>query len=324
MKRNVICFTLAAFLLGACKKDNTTNDKPTGKTHKVTFSITNFKQQTVNNQSKVKVNTATTITAAIAPKLYFTVFDSQGNVVKVITQSSSATNFGEVSSNLEAGTYTVLAAAGGSGLLLSSLEGIRITPHTYQINNLQTTRITYSTWGIPALGQELDDALQVKNWSDTFYEKFSLTVGNTDITQNVTLERIVGKLVINVVDAIPTNAKRMFIRVTDEDVVNYASTLDNDYNRFFNLDIALPDSVKGKSGANFDIIMANTTRPFSVTFTFFDTADKALANSVTVNNVSLQKNTATILRGKVFDLSAAQVQVSLQTWDPVPHGTIHF
>ena len=313
MKKTLLYLTTAIFLLASCKKSTKTGgDIPPGKTYNVNFTANLDKSLTATNQNKLKVNAVSNLTAAVASKFWYIVYDSNGNFVDQVVQTPAVSNFGSVGSNLKAGTYTIIMAAGASKLKFVSDGG---NPLIYTLNG------TYITYDDFTAGSH-----SFIHWGDTFYKKFSVTVTDANINQNVSLERIVGQLQIKITDTIPTSAKTIKCTLSDNDLMQNAATLVTYRHRTIDsYTITLPDSVKGKTGQIvFNQIVSNVSRPFSVKFYFADANGFSIARQVTVNNVTCQKNTRTILSGQLFTVNSG-FQISLNaTWDPVPFTTVNF
>lgn len=187
----------------SCKKEhNNTGQTPEKGQYKVTFNV-GFSQQTGSFQTNgLKTNSAasTPATTALSDQadiIYLIVYDSSGNRIQVIKQLSSDSGFGFLTDSLNRGTYTIVMAAGKTGLILTTgVTYDRYGEITYASSNILSTDML--TYGI------LGDV----NMQDTFYKKFTLTVPGTP-SQSISLDRITSRLKIVVEDAIPFNASKL-------------------------------------------------------------------------------------------------------------------
>ncbi|MGZ3766120.1 MAG: hypothetical protein ACXVB0_19605 [Mucilaginibacter sp.] len=182
MKKLFLGLILVYVMMLSCKKEHhSTVNVSQSTTHKVTFTV-GFSQGVGAIQiNSLKTNSFSTSSAPDTSltnhihNLYYMVFDSVGNSVHNITQASTDTAFGKYTDNLHPGKYTV-AIAGGTNLTLNS-------------GNLAATYISNSNGFV----------------NDAFFEKVSIIVGNTDLTQGFSLNRITSKLVVNINDALPND-----------------------------------------------------------------------------------------------------------------------
>src|SRR6185312_12526252 len=119
--------------------------------------------------------------------LYYAAYDNFGTPAHnfVLKQDSSMAGFGTITDSLLAGTYEITLVAGKKGL--QYIGGA----------NISNAGFTYGS----------------TKWLDTFWDDFTITVGSSGISQDVTLKRVVGKLELNITDAIPANADSLVINV---------------------------------------------------------------------------------------------------------------
>ncbi|HTD98291.1 MAG TPA: hypothetical protein VK668_03360 [Mucilaginibacter sp.] len=296
MKKAILFSIMASLLLFSCKKDHKNTPDPASKTHKVNFTVSGSSEIT-SSTGKIQVNSlktnAQTSIVGYMDLLYYYVFQADGTtLVHALKQDSTQTNFGNISDNLPAGTYTIMIVTGKKGLVLT----------TAQVLGFNEELIYYS------------NAPGVTPWLDTFYSKFQITVADADINQNVALNRIVGQLEVKILDTIPVAAKSLAISVKNENfelripsMIPYNAKLLTD-------SIILAASAKGLPNFTVDQIIANTVTPFTVTIKCYDATNKLLGN-VTVNSVSCQQNTRTILSGKLFGVGNGY-GIGVSDWKP--------
>lgn len=299
MKKSLLYFVLFTLCLTACKKDKKDNPPPSGKTYDVTFNVSGS-GQVISSEGKQEINSLKTNAigpaASLAKLLFYLVYDSNGALFHQIKQDSTMDNFGRISDNLPAGTYTVYIVAGQRGL------GEFGDPSQFGYPN---------TEGPGAI------------WKDLFYKKLTITVTNTAINQDVTLARVVGQLQINVEDAIPANAAKFVVKITDESIYfdfkngimggAYGGQINN----------TIPASAIGTTNYKITRIIGNTLTPMSVQIICYDSANIVIADK-TINNVNCDINVKTILSGKLFAVSNGFVVGLNNTWDPTPYTTIGY
>jgi len=304
MKKAILFSIMASLLLFACKKEHSSGTNPPKGTYKVNFNVSGFTESIVNSTKNgpqvngLKTYAAINITNYL-DQLYYYVFDSKGNQVHYLSQDSTTTNFGSISDNLPAGTYTVVIGAGKKGFsTFTSFTTLTATNGWYFGYNSNNYSVPFAPW------------------LDTFYDKFQLTVSG-DVNQNVQLNRIVGQLEIVIQDIIPVTADNIVVNISQENygLIFFPAEKLTMSSPMVNT-ITLTNAIKGTANFTTTNILGNTATPFTVQVTCYD-ATKKILGSVTVNNVTIQKNTRTILSGKLFG-SANGFTVGLGTWNPTP------
>ena len=299
MKKTVFFSIMASLLLFSCKKEHKNAPAPEQKTYQVNFNVSGFTQQIVGSTgNKLQTNSLQTnsVTAlgASSDFLYYRVYDSTtGAIVHQTVQDSSMANFGSVVDYLPAGKYIFVFVA--------------CKPN-----------VTLNNYGMPNAGMTFGPGLS--SWSDTFYKSDTLTVSTGNINQNITLKRVVGQLTIKLNDIFPANASKINIFVSEElNAFSFATSnwATGGHTVQLNFNSIIADSLKVKSGYKRSIFMMNDFRPFTVTVTCYDSANKVLVQSV-IPNVVVQWNTQTILTGNLFG-SGAGFHVGLTLpWNPTP------
>jgi hypothetical protein len=293
MKKTLFLSAVAAMFLFSCKKEHSASTVPSAKRYKVNFSVTNFVQQQSVFALRQHTNNLSTDTlsnlSSYLDVLYYYVFDAGGNLVSKVMQDSTMSNMGTITDSLAAGTYGVYIFAGKKGL---AVGGANIIGNAW-----------FGYGGF--------------NWQDTFYDKFTLTVSNKDISQAVTIKRIVGKVELRLLDTIPLAANSISMAIFPEfselNIVDFEPTsgVSPDTTRAYAI---VPSSEKGKTGFTLDKIMGNTEIISTVIITGKDASGKVIAKAI-VNNVSINTNTKSVITGKLFtNVPAAQAfQVTADT-----------
>ncbi|WP_158827265.1 FimB/Mfa2 family fimbrial subunit [Mucilaginibacter lacusdianchii] len=316
MKKLLLFGMLCSLGIVSCKKNSSSGDSQpeTGnKTYKVDFKVADFTQQTgpVVTTNAVNSNKKTTAVQDNITTLYYLIFDSNNKLVHQTTQKSSVTGFGSISDSLMVGTYTVVFIGGaptvptnGNGAIvdLLLLEN-PTTTHTLSDYYASYTASNYTSPG------------SIAPWSDTFFKSYQLQVSASTTTQNVTLNRIVGKVSVHVKD-LPTEATTLRLMVI------------NDKRKFY-LDQNKPDETGSstiihtltaaeKTDQNFKIsdFVLNTGAPLTVTITCYNQSGSVLASKA-ITNVVLTANQETLFSGSLFGNGAGSgYNVTTPDWDP--------
>jgi hypothetical protein len=202
MKRNFFALMLICLIMWSCKKESSKDTTDTGgkSSHKITFMVGFSKQTTDFKTNGLTVNSTNRPlnTQALANQvdvIYFAIYNNKGNKVKVTKQVSTDAGFGTFTEGLTIGNYTIVVAAGKTGLALSNDIAV-------DSSSLNTDILTYnpSNQGIPFN-------------KDAFYKKVPLTIPG-DASQTINLDRITSGMQVVIKDAIPSNAKTLSITVT--------------------------------------------------------------------------------------------------------------
>ncbi len=186
--KNLLPALFISLIFFGCQKSNQYENKPEaiGKKYDVTFNLQNFAPNlTTFSTSGGKQTQAVGDTLKnYADNLYYRVFDASGALVKEINQASTSPDFGTISDQLQSGNYKVtIVASKGSLSWVNTPNGFSNTSYFY-----------------PNSG-----------WNDTFGKQIDLTVGTTPVTQAVRLDRIVGGLEVNILDALPSNVVKIMV-----------------------------------------------------------------------------------------------------------------
>ncbi len=306
MRKSLFYLALIAALFAAsCKKDHNQggpkNQSP--KKYAVNFSVSgNFTQSITGNAVVHGRNLA--ILPSEAAIFYYYVYDTAGNLVhKIIQTPATTTNYGNIQDSLANGTYSVIFAAGMAGLRTSLNTGDDEAGINYAV-------LTYDNQ--TSEGYLIDTA-----WKDAFFKKLSLTVSSGNVTQSVTLSRIVSKIEVEVLDALPTNAKTLEITY-DQDYSQFSfATAQSQSPYTFVSTTTIPAADLSKTGFSVSNIIGNTIAPMTVTIKCYNSSSAVIAQR-TVSNVSCQANKATVLSGDLFSTNSS-FQVSLDTtFNPTP------
>ena len=196
MKRTFFTLILICLTIWSCKKEKSKDTMDTGdkSSHKVTFSVGFSKQSADFETNSLKVNSTNRplTTQALADQvdvIYLAVYKSDGKRAFLIKQLSTDIGFGAFTEELTTGNYTVVFAAGKTGLTLSNEV------------SADSTRLTKDILAYPGAFNQ-----------DAFYKKILLTIPG-DASQAINLDRITSKMQVIIEDAIPSNVKAMGVTV---------------------------------------------------------------------------------------------------------------
>ena len=199
MRKISLLLVLISVAIVSCKKEHKPV-QPVSSTQKVTFTV-GFSQTTqainsgklVANALNVNSTPDTSLTNHINI-IYYSVFDSAGNLLHNVYQTSSDTSFGHYTDNLHAGTYTVTISAG---------TNIGVSGGG---TDLLSNAFIYGPGGVNSSQGFV---------SDVFFKRISVTVGNNAVTSAVALNRLTSRLIVNINDAIPANSNYAKITISN-------------------------------------------------------------------------------------------------------------
>lgn len=266
-----ICFVLMGTALLSCKKDhNKTN--PTGKLYPVSFNLSGFTQtiSAANQNNKTKVN-AVDPSASNVVKLIYKLYDSNNTLQKTLAFKKGAPNFGTITDNLAAGTYSAVF--------------LGLTDSTNYLDNV--SQFYYRN---------------INGFSETFYNKTNFTVGATPVQQSVVLKRLNSEILVVIKDAIPSGVANITATVTGgHSTCTYLTGASS-------LGIPTPPvasvTITNPTVGTTNLQLGPVTNLFNntsmVTVTIVARAPNGTNIAQKTINVSLQPSIRTILTGNVF------------------------
>lgn len=202
MNKSIFLVLCCAVLL-SCKKDKkapSPEPQPQSKERQLNFTINGFKQSTgpVTNavDKKLEVNETTSIENASI--LTYVLLDSVNQVIKIVNQSSTDAAFGTFTDSVLPGTYYVAFLASEK-------------PGNSTINN---TQLTYKNNGRFCYSLVSNTATTAQ-WRDLLFTKTKIVVTDSNLTLNFTLSRIVGKIELEILDALPAGANGLNLSFTE-------------------------------------------------------------------------------------------------------------
>lgn len=304
MKKVFLLTAVPLLLLFSCKKENARTANTPSTKYKVTFNVVNFKigKSTFALRPKGKTlassDTLTTLNTYF-DELDYIVYDDLRNTVKRKIQDSTMTNMGTITDSLPPGTYRISIVAGKKGLAI------------------RDNFFTDNDYGYGG-----------NSWQDTFFDTFMITISSASVNQNVTLNRSVGKLELQVLDTMPVNADSLVLTVYQDaysqDLFSGVPMAGFVTSRF---SVPVPASAKGKPNFIMDRLVGSFDSPVTITC---KKTDNTVIASKGVQDVNFSPNERTILSGDLFTALASHNSSQTFTtkidtaWDSDPVNGGHF
>jgi hypothetical protein len=360
MKNLLTIITAFCILAVSCKKDHqTVNVKPTTaeKKYLVKFSVAQFTQTVGSITDSRMLTTAQKRNLAVTPdttslknsvvSYYYVVYDASGKEINRIHRLQGLTDsfydykngvndgngviepttnpFNVITDSLASGTYTIVIVGTGKqsagDIVLNLALGYDDVDSAPTVFSPLQSAVLYDDEGLD----------QIPRSNEIFFSKSTITVGNQNLNNDITISRIVGQLQVVLQDAIPGNVRYINVtRYPEYYSFSIADTIPKDLIEpldefpYSDSPMTLTSADKGKPNYTTQRFMLNTISPFTVIITAFD-ANEQIIGQKTVNNVRLYKNRRTTLTGKLFD-NTSQAQFAIhanQAWGP-PGPTINF
>ncbi|MCF6407188.1 FimB/Mfa2 family fimbrial subunit [Chitinophaga filiformis] len=293
MRKLFLAVCALSLSLIACKKD-TAPVKPvtTDNEKRVALNIraNDFLQQVEPLPGSRTVGIAgalrDSVLAAKVQHLYYILYDDAGNRLKFLHQDANVTeNFGSFYDTAAPGYYKMVLLASQSPLDVNA-----------------DSQLSASSFALPVTGSG-----EIENMPDIFYSKNNVWVpddyGNDAMILNMTLDRIVGNLQVNILDMPQPGSgdTSVAIKITPE-----AFTFFLDPGTTY---VGAADIFNAKlNRVNLNVFSAyvlNTVTPFTVTINYVDPTTGQPQTKV-IHNVSCYKNRRTILSGYLYGGSAPE------------------
>ncbi|HEX3384781.1 MAG TPA: hypothetical protein VHS53_06325, partial [Mucilaginibacter sp.] len=261
--------------------------KLAGKRYMVSYNLSDFtKGQSVfavRHSARTLASDSVNASDAL-DLLYYIVYDNGGHAVNApLVQDSTMNNMGMIADSLPSGTYTVVFIGGKKGLTLNN----------YGV-------IIGAGFGYPG-----------SKWQDTFWDSFSLTVDNNNVSKDVTLCRVVGKLELQLLDNIPANADSLVMTINPEAQYMSNNGGQPQGQQMVTYSMAIPAGAKGHPNFVMDRLIGNTATPFIVSIKCKDSGNNVIA-SATASSVSVHANMKTILSGNLFATGPASQNFTIK------------
>ncbi|WPQ60315.1 hypothetical protein SIO70_18380 [Chitinophaga sancti] len=292
MKNILLCSAMISVILFACKKDNSTTQPNKDQKFPVRIAIDGFTQTSEDfddrKKSSANAKDAADSLADYIQHLYYLVYNNSNTLVKRIDQTATDGSFGLILDSLAAGHYTIA--------LVGSKNEVYIG-------------------GDPVL--HLQDELVYFDFpgGDVFYKKTGIDVSDS-VAIAVNLDRVVGKLKVQIQDAIPASVKNISIQPTTyplppegvsagiaNNILLYSGTSSGFsggagfYSPYY---LAIPDSLHGTTNLAIEIyVLALNPATISVIIRSLD-ASYGTITEKGVTQVNIQSSKKTVLKGNLF------------------------
>lgn len=291
--KNIIKVMIVFCMIGtSCKKDTKNTTQSSKKLYTVKFNASNFvAQQGGITNGFIKAD-------AISP--YVIMLDSGVKKREIyasigtstVIQNEGDADFGTIITQLPAGTYPVFIIGGENDY--PAISDVANRALTYD-HTLQDFYYNVYSNGV----------------NDLFFTKFNITVGSSDINQNVSLDRIVGKLDVVIQDQPPVAIKYILLTLSKSSFsynINTGPVIGGAFEQKF---------YGGGGEVDLSTFILDTTTPFDVTITAID-ANNVSAYSKKILNVSCPANKQVTLSGNLYGGSGTGGSVKIgadTTWN---------
>jgi len=356
MKNILLTLTGVCLILFSCKKEESQQvSKPsvTAKKYAVQFNISDF-EQSVGEISGKRTNSISATGDSlkyVINNLLYLAYDSTGAEVGRIRHGINVPSFdlfasykniyhsptfeyfrdynepfGSIVDSLPSGKYTIV-------LLGSNIQ--RFGRHVINDRRADDPSID----GAPDDRENLNTSTVGEDYGlsperfpqteDTFYKKFLLIVGHQNVDQEVNLERLTGKLEVNILDKLPANATQFEckvygagdgIKLNTSAIIGFTDYLDEgDNSEWPESQRFRPVQIKAEERASYKYsqYLYGREQVLRVKLQFFD-ANNNLIITKNIPNIHIYKNKRTILSGKLFETTPQTgFTVSVNSeWDP--------
>jgi len=306
MKKTLFLLAIAAIIMSSCKKEHgLTTKASSAKKYAVNIRVANFTVSHANFALRTKgshlASSSDTLTnlACYIDQFYYIVMDNNYNIIKMIARDSTMANMGMINDSLAAGNYDIVMVAGKKGLEVSPGGAILSVP-VYGYASQPWQGSFWSAYPNGYIGLP---------WQDAFKYEYRLTVGTQNIDLTATLNRVVGKLEVTLLDPIPANADSLSISVYGAGPAVVPGVSNLEVTTTFK--VGIPESAKGQPNFTIDRLLLDNTnfallsdRDY-ITITCKDAGGNVLGNA-TVGQVTITANQKTILSGNLFNNSSPQ------------------
>ncbi|GAA4911629.1 hypothetical protein GCM10023313_13200 [Mucilaginibacter defluvii] len=279
--------------IASCKKDAKPTPSDNNKEYEVNFTVSGFTKE----YSGVKTNAVgdTAIREDNDYKFYRVFHRLILNSAGAAVGNYVTTTDGSIKVKLQPGNYTIYCAAG-------------LNDDTRGLSRQEKEGAVYGTLvhsGKSSIAFYYDTSFYPSIFRETFAKSIAFTVGQSNQALNIVLERVVAQVQLNIKDAIPSNVKYIYTRVSPaKHVYNWGSEpyVVND-----DLDSAdagarftITSGLSGKSNlrfATYALVDANSKH--NVTIEAVDANDKVIASKA-LTGVTCNPNQITLLTGNLF------------------------
>jgi hypothetical protein len=268
----------------SCSKQNeTATPEKSDKLYDVNLSVSTFSTEIVGLTSSVGTTrgavSATNTTNAAGDdisNIEYVIYNSSGLMVKNATQIKSLATFGTINEQLPTGNYRIF--------IVGSTEFISMIKDNYsQIALYPSSKV-----------------------GDIFIKSIDLKVAAETISQSVILDRIVGKIEVQITDAIPTNTAKITISSSSGTVVYLNNNTDR-YPQAKTAESTITSADYGKTNfiaSSFIIPSISGSLISDVSIRAYNTTGGLMVDKI-VKDVKVETNKKTVMTGKLFTTPAA-------------------
>ncbi|MEO7216274.1 hypothetical protein [Mucilaginibacter sp.] len=177
MKKTILFICLVACINVGCKKNKKESESQKNDfKYDVTVNVnggdfTQIIHSKPLTTNALKTNAADTVLTNAINIFYYQIYDASNKLITTVKQTSDQSNFGVITASLTNGSYT-FAIIGSKKL------------NGYDYDLMANANYYYFSSNNTSVG-------------DTFFKKINVTVSGAAVTQNITLDRIIGQLEIN-------------------------------------------------------------------------------------------------------------------------------
>lgn len=275
---------LLALILGTSLASCNTNEEnviPENQLYNVSFNTSEFEIDVTDFKTK------TANLKGIA-EIVYSVFNEKNERINNIRQWHYNVNYGIINDKLPKGKYTAIICGGSN--YISSIKYDNADGFYFDYNN---------------------------SMGDYFAKKIDFEITGADIEQNVTLNRIVGRVDVVIADEMPYNMWSIGLRINN---IATRYTFDESRMKYLNTDetyYSITDSMIGKENNTFSIYaIEKKEKSSTIDIKGFSNNDKILLNR-SIPGVGIDKNKITEVVGtNVFEKENSGFKIKFdKSWD---------
>lgn len=304
MKKLLPVFMLALIVIVSCKRDtqDTTPHQPEQTKYAVKIKVDDFLQEITDLRNSNPAAKADSLGGSVG-WLYYIVYDSAGNWLHYAIQGAAGDPaFGQWTDSLSKGHYKMI--------VLGSKSFVEINGHYTVDAPLYQERIE-KTYIFQHLGLSAEE-LQIV---DFFSSTVALDINADSTAVNVTLDRKVGMVEVNLTDA-PSDASFTISPTKECDFYYlYADTGTID-SRPFTIPFSKPYYATKVGPQKWQFLTSNTQVPFDIVLNAkVGLREDTISHYKIIHNVRAYKNKKTVLTGHFYDTTQHVVVGVNDQWD---------
>jgi hypothetical protein len=287
----LIFFMIATAIVSCSKKADLVENIQSDKLYDVKFSVSTFNTEIVGlgvlSSLSIDNSSGTTVTNALGDQiasLEYVIYNSSGVMVKNATQANSLATFGSISEQLPAGDYKMYIVGSTTPFNIIPKENISqlfITPSIYNIGD----------WFVKTIDLKVTEQMQL---------------------QNLILDRVVGKIEVQITDAIPANTAKITLSSTSASWIHFSSPYERS-TEVRTVETILSSADIGKTDykvSSFVIPLTTGSITSDVSIRAYNASGSLIADKI-VKDVKVEKNKKTIMTGKLFTSTSSTAGLSV-------------